>query len=368
MIAIVLGTRPEIIKLAPVMSALADRGAEFTVIHTNQHYAEELDARFFEELDLPAVGVHLGVGSGSHGEQTGRMLERVEAALRGGEVSRVVVQGDTNSGLAGALAAAKLHLSVAHVEAGLRSFDRQMPEELNRRLIDHLSDDLFPPTPAARQYLLRESVPGHVHEPTGNTIVDAVKQYGTAFRIPVADRGSYALVTLHRPESVDVELVLRTILDGVNRVLVHHGLVGVFPAHPRTRRRLEEFDLLPGPHFELIPPTSFRALLDLQAHARLVMTDSGGLQDESCILGTPCVTLRNTTERPETVEAGANIVAGVTVAGIVSGAERMLALDSVNWPEPLGDGRAAQRIVAAIAPGSAVDPDELPPELAAPNS
>jgi UDP-N-acetylglucosamine 2-epimerase (non-hydrolysing) len=348
-VGIVLGTRPEIIKLAPVIAKAAERSLERFVIHTNQHYDWEMDAQFFEELELPAPDLNLGVGSGPHGRQTGLMLAAIETAIEEQGLTHVIVQGDTNSGLAGALAGAKLLRRVAHVEAGLRSYDMRMPEELNRRLIDHVARDLFPPTATARAVLEGESVPGSVHEPTGNTVVDSVLRYADRRAVPIEEREATILMTLHRPENVDHEPILRAILATVGEVAADHDLDVVFPAHPRTRRRLEEFGVPLPPRIEFAPLKSFRELLALQAGARLVMTDSGGVQEESCVLGSPCVVLRTHTDRPETLAVGASSLGGVEREGILAAAEEMLAVRDLGWEQPFGDGSASVRILDALA-------------------
>jgi UDP-N-acetylglucosamine 2-epimerase (non-hydrolysing) len=356
-LGIVLGTRPEIIKLAPVIEEVRRRGLASFVIHTNQHYDWELDARFFEELELPEPDLNLGVGSGSHGQQTAKMLTAIEAAIEEEGLTHVVVQGDTNSGLAGALAAAKLLRRVAHVEAGLRSYDMRMPEELNRRLIDHIASDLFPPTATARSVLAGESVQGRIHEAWGNTVVDAVLRYAPRRGMPIADRVPRILLTLHRPENVDHEPILRAILGAVGEVADANGLDVVFPAHPRTRERLERFGIeLPG-RVDTVPLKSFRELLELQAESRLVMTDSGGVQEESCVLGSPCVVLRSHTDRPETIEVGASRLGGVERRGILRAAEEMLAVRDLDWDQPFGDGTASANIVDALV---AEEPAEVP--------
>jgi UDP-N-acetylglucosamine 2-epimerase (non-hydrolysing) len=356
-IGIVLGTRPEIIKLAPVIEEVGARSLECVVIHTNQHYDWEMDAQFFEEMELPAADLNLGVGSGRHGAQTAQMLTAIETAIEERELTHVVVQGDTNSGLAGALAAAKLLRRVAHVEAGLRSYDMRMPEELNRRLIDHISHDLFPPTPTAHAVLTGESVPGRVHDPSGNTVVDAVLRYSPRSGVPIAEREPTILLTLHRPENVDHEEVLRSILAGVAQVAALADLDVVFPAHPRTRERLKQFDIALPARIELAPLQSFRRLLALQAGARLVMTDSGGVQEEACVLGSPSVVLRTHTDRPETIDVGASQLAGVERDAIVAAGEAMLAVERIDWEQPFGDGSAARAIVdLLVAPGAAPVP------------
>lgn len=347
-IGLTLGTRPEIIKLAPVIRELEARGEDHCVIHTNQHYDPELDGRFFGEMELDPPDVNLNAGSGSRRCQTGRTIAAVEAAIEEHGIARMIVQGDTNSGLAGALAAVKLSCRVAHVEAGLRSYDARMPEEVNRRLIDHLSHDLFPPTATARDVLLGESVPGRVHEPVGNTIVDSVLGCSPPPAVPLDERANLALLTLHRPENVDEEPTLRSILGGVAELARRHDLDIVFPMHPRTRKRMEQFGVALPDRIEVAPPQSFGEALRLQAAARLVITDSGGLQEEACVLGTPCVVVRTHTDRPEALAAGSAVLAGVDEEGIVAAGAAMLGLRRSDWPQPFGDGTAGRRIVDAL--------------------
>lgn len=350
-VALVLGTRPEIIKLFPVLTALQAAGADVDIVHTNQHYSPTLDAQFFAELELPAPDWNLEVGSGSHGDQTGRMLVRLDPVLARGDYDWVVVQGDTNSALAGALSAAKLPAQVAHVEAGLRSFDREMPEEVNRRVIDHIADLLLPPTEPAAAQLVAEQVPGTVAPPTGNTVVDAVVSVAGGRRA-LSERDARILLTLHRGENVDDPGVLAGILGAVGEIAQAEGLGVDFPIHPRTEGRIRASRIALHPAIEVSAPTSFRRLVELESRARLVLTDSGGLQEECCVLGTPCVTLRTTTERPETVAVGANVVAGVEPGGIVEGARRMLALEDNAWEQPFGDGRAGERIAGLLSAGT----------------
>lgn len=347
-VGIVLGTRPEIIKLAPVIEEVEARSIDRFIVHTNQHYDWEMDAQFFEEMELPPADLNLNVGSGPHGEQTGKMLAAIEMAIEEQGITHVIVQGDTNSGLAGALAGAKLLRGVAHVEAGLRSYDMRMPEELNRRLIDHIASDLFPPTATAHAVLTGESVPGRIHESSGNTVVDAVLRYSPRRAVPIEEREARVLLTLHRPENVDHEPILRGILEAVGKVAADNNLDVTFPAHPRTRTRLEQFGIPLPPRVEFAPLKSFRELLALQAGARLVMTDSGGLQEESCVLGSPCVVLRTHTDRPETIAVGASRLAGVEVEGIVAASEEMLAVQSLDWDQPFGDGTASRSIVDTL--------------------
>jgi UDP-N-acetylglucosamine 2-epimerase (non-hydrolysing) len=347
-IGVTLGTRPEIIKLAPVIQALRELEQQHWVIHTNQHYDAKLDRRFFEELELPTPDVNLNVGSGSHGLQTARMLEAIERSIGEQRLTHMIVQGDTNSGLAGALAASKLACQVVHVEAGLRSYDPRMPEEINRRLIDHISDDLFPPTETAREVLLREAVVGRVHEPLGNTVVDAVLSIAPVPAIPLAERDPRILLTLHRPENVDDETTLRSILNAVGGAARQHDLAVTFPAHPRTLKRMEQFGVSLPERIAIISPQSFSDVLGLQASARLVITDSGGLQEEACVLRTPCVVVRTHTDRPEALSAGSAVLAGTDEEGIAVAVAEMLANGRTDWPQPFGDGTAGRRIVEAL--------------------
>jgi UDP-N-acetylglucosamine 2-epimerase (non-hydrolysing) len=299
-------------------------------------------------MELPAPDLNLQVGSGKHGEQTAKMLTAIETAIEAEGLTHIVVQGDTNSGLAGALAGAKLLRRVAHVEAGLRSYDMRMPEELNRRLIDHISSDLFPPTATAHAVLVNESVPGQVHDPSGNTVVDAVLRYAPRSAVPIVEREPRILMTLHRPENVDREETLRSIVSAVEQVAADRDLAVIFPAHPRTRERMQRFGLELPPRIELAPLKSFRELLTLQADSRLVMTDSGGVQEESCVLGSPCVVLRSHTDRPETIDVGAASLGGIERDGIVGAAEEMLALERVDWDQPFGDGSSSRTIIDAL--------------------
>ena len=352
-ISVILGTRPEIIKLAPLIKILQGKKADFFVLHTGQHYSYELDKVFFEQLVLPAPKYNIDAGSGSHAEETGKILVGAEKILREEKPAVVVVEGDTNSVLAGALTAAKLGIKVGHVEAGLRSYDRSMPEEINRILTDHISDYLFAPTPRSRQILLGEGIPESRISVTGNTIVDAVFQnLELAKKRPDIIKelrlrpGHYFLVTVHRQENVDSPARFASILEGLGRLAASSGLPVVYPIHPRSRKKLREFGLEPR-GLTIIDPVDFFGFLRLESQARLVLTDSGGVQEEACILGVPCVTMRDNTERPETLEVGANILSGASAERIVAAAETMLARAG-KWANPFGDGRASERIANII--------------------
>ena len=362
MIAIILGTRPEIIKMSPVIRACEARREEYFIIHTGQHYSYEMDKVFFTELGLPAPAYNLDAGSGTHAVQTGKILAGVEKVLHGKKPDIVLVQGDTNTVLAGALAASKSYVRkgggqvlVGHVEAGLRSFDRRMPEEINRIVADHISDYLFAPTETARQNLRNEGINDRKIFVTGNTVVDAVYQNLSLAekKVDVAgslglEKNGYLLVTLHRQENVDDPGRLSGIVRGLQAVHEQSGMEIIFPVHPRTQKMIAAFCLdLSG--IRTVPPLGYLEFLQLESCARLALTDSGGVQEECCILSVPCVTIRDSTERPETVDAGANVVAGFSSEKIEAAAETMLARDR-RWTNPFGDGRAGEKIVSIIHP------------------
>ncbi|QSZ67887.1 UDP-N-acetylglucosamine 2-epimerase (non-hydrolyzing) [Methanofollis aquaemaris] len=354
MIAIVLGTRPEIIKMSPIIRACETHGLDCFILHTGQHYSYDMDRAFFVDLDLPEPEYSLDVGSWTHAEQTGRIMAGIEKVLMKEKPEIVLVQGDTNTVLAGTLAAAKLSLQVGHVEAGLRSFDRRMPEEINRVVADHISDHLFAPTETSRQNLLREGIDDAKILVTGNTVVDAVSQNLeiSKTRFDVLDEmtlkpGEYFLVTAHRAENVDIRMRLGGILDSLAAIGDAYSNPVIFPMHPRTAKMVREFGLsLEG--ITVTGPLGYLEFLQLESNARLILTDSGGLQEEACILGVPCVTLRDNTERPETVEVGANVLAGVHSEKIISSVSRMLGAAS-TWKNPYGEGNAGEKIVARVA-------------------
>lgn len=357
MICIILGTRPEIIKMSPIIRECLKRGIDYFILHTGQHYSYEMDKIFFSELALPPAKYYLDVGSGLHGEQTGKMLIEIEKVLMKEKPDVVLVQGDTNTVVAGALAAAKMGIKVGHVEAGLRSYDRSMPEELNRIVADHISDYLFTPTKKSREILLKEGIPEEKTFVTGNTIVDAVLQ-----NIELSDKElvlskleleneHFILLTAHRQENVDDRQRFENIIEGLKLVSQDSGYPIIFPIHPRTRKRLDEFCLwekirsIKG--IKIIEPTGFLELLVLESCAKLVITDSGGLQEETCILKTPCITIRENTERPETVEAGANLLVGTDPQCMLECSKEIMKRKR-NWNNPFGDGKAGKRIVEII--------------------
>lgn len=312
-----------------------------------------MDRVFFEQLGLPEAKYNLDVGSGSHGEQTGKMLTGVEKVLVKEEPDIVLVEGDTNSVLAGALAAAKLGIKVGHVEAGLRSYDRHMPEEINRTLTDHCSDLLFAPTANASRILLSEGIPQNRVFVTGNTIVDAVYQNvemseigGNMLDKLGLDKGGFMLATVHRQENVDEKERFRGILGGLEMVRKEFGFPIVYPIHPRAKKQLELFNAQ-AKSISVVEPLDYLSFLQLEKNAKLILTDSGGVQEEACILHVPCVTLRDNTERPETLDVESNVLAGTDPQTIVEKAKLMLNKDN-SWKNPFGDGHAGERIIRIL--------------------
>jgi UDP-N-acetylglucosamine 2-epimerase len=345
----VVGARPQFVKAAPLSRALR-RHVREVLVHTGQHYDHEMSQAFFDQLGIPAPDRHLGIGSGSHGRMTGRMLEALEATLQEIGPDMVVVLGDTNSTLAGALAAAKLGIPIAHVEAGLRSFDPAMPEEINRRLTDHVSRLLFCPTPTAVRNLRAEGIRRGIHR-VGDVMMDAVVgNLGRARRLKGAPKrpapGTYYLATLHRQENVDDPARLAALVGVLERL----PRPALLPLHPRTRERLKRMGLRPGGNLRLLPPVPYLEMLLLESEARAIFTDSGGVQKEAFILGTPCVTLRDTTEWVETLRGGANRLVGRDPARILAAARAIERRRPRSRAGTLyGRGRAAEAIARLIA-------------------
>ena len=340
--------------MSPIIKECHSQGLDYFILHSGQHYSYELDRAFFSELGLPEAKYNLNVGSGSHGEQTGKILAGAERILLSERPHIVLVEGDTNTILAAALAAAKLHIKVGHIEAGLRSGDRSMPEEINRSLADHLSDYLFAPTENSRQNLLAEGIANDKIFVTGNTIVDAIYHNLNTVRSKLdvlsrlsLNKAEYFIVTAHREENVDVKARLKSILDGLELVYNEFHLPIIYPIHPRTKKRMGEFGLKAPSGVKLIIPLGFLEFLQLEENARLILTDSGSVQEEACVLHIPCVTLRDNTERPETIEVGSNILAGASPNKIVECSEIMLSRKS-DWKNPFGDGITGRRIVDTI--------------------
>lgn len=348
-LASIVGARPQFVKLAVVSNALRQQHEEL-IIHTGQHYDYNMSAHFFDELAIPIPDYHLGVGSGSHGEQSGRMLEAIEQVLMEESPEWVIVYGDTNSTLAGALAAAKLHIPVAHVEAGLRSFNRKMPEEINRVVTDHLSSLLFCPTETARRQANAEGIIQGV-EVVGDVMYDLLLQVqprldaSAEAPLPVLHitAQSYVLVTVHRAANTDDPAAMHEIAHALNKL----EMPVIFPVHPRTRACLERYGITWKQHVHLIEPVGYFEMLTLERAAYRILTDSGGVQKEAFFLGVPCVTLREETEWPETVDAGWNVLVG-------SHREAILAAVSLPKPHPpqhnpFGEGNAAMRIAQNLS-------------------
>jgi UDP-N-acetylglucosamine 2-epimerase (non-hydrolysing) len=355
----VVGARPNFMKIAPVIDALTAAGLAAPLLHTGQHYDEAMNGRFFAELGIPRPDINLGVGSGSHAQQTAEVMRRFEPVLDEVAPDAVLVVGDVNSTIACALVAAKRGIKVVHVEAGLRSFDRSMPEEINRVLTDQLSDLLFTTERDALANLVREGIAADKVFFVGNVMIDTLRR--NLGRAVPAERilgaagavstGGYALVTLHRPSNVDDPAVLARLLGSL--VETAAILPVVFPLHPRTRARIEAAGLsrlIAGPAFTVLGPVGYLEMLGLMRSARMVMTDSGGLQEESTALGVPCLTLRDNTERPVTVSEGTNTVVGSDAAAILAGVRDITAGGGKAGRVPeLWDGRAAERIAAILA-------------------
>lgn len=357
-IHIVLGTRPEIIKMAPVIRECARRKVDYSVLHTGQHYNYEMDRIFFDELGLDPESVNLNIGSGSHGEVTAKMLVEIEKILIAEKPDAILVQGDTNTVLAAALAAVKLHIAVGHVEAGLRSYDKRQPEEYNRILTDHMSDFLFAPTKEAQNNLLRENIDVGGIYLTGNTIVDSVEQAVALAqtRSTILDKlglgkKGYFLVTAHREENVDNKESLAGILNGLKMISDRFGLPMIFPIHPRTKKKITEFgfaDFMEKiANLRLLEPVGFFDFLMLESNAIMSVTDSGGIVEEACILRVPLISMRKFTDRPESISAGASILAGCDPDRIMAAAEIMLA-KKADWENPFGDGQSAKKIIDVL--------------------
>ncbi len=354
----VVGARPNLMKIAPLVEEMRRYpDIRQRLLHTGQHYDEAMSQVFFDELGIPRPDLYLGVGSGSHAAQTARVMVGFEQVLLEERPDAVVVVGDVNSTLACAITAAKVGVPLAHVEAGLRSFDRRMPEEINRIVTDALSDLLFTTSRDAGENLQREGIPAEKVFFVGNVMIDTLLKHrerartlGTPARLGLQP-GRYALLTLHRPSNVDDPAVFSGILDALAEI--QRDLPILFPIHPRTAGRLREFGLegrlLMAPDLRLVEPLGYLEFLDLMMHARAVLTDSGGIQEETTILGIPCLTLRENTERPVTITEGTNTLVGNDPVRIVDGVRRILAGESKAGRVPeLWDGHAGRRIVEIL--------------------
>ncbi|OYR48871.1 non-hydrolyzing UDP-N-acetylglucosamine 2-epimerase [Halorubrum sp. Eb13] len=353
-VAFVLGTESEAVRLAPVIRACERRGVDHAVIHTGEHGAETLERSVFDGFDVPSPDIALDVGSGPHGRQTGTMLAAIERALAETDPAVAVVHGDTNSALAGAVAASKMRPKVAHVEAGLRSFDRSAPAETNRVIADHVADYLFATTEKARWYLVREGVTELRITVTGSTAVDALERVRDRSRPEreVLDEfgiraGGFLLVDVRRRGNADDPGRFRAVLDGAARAGSAHGLEVVRPVRPRARERSGE--VVPdGPApVRTVEPRRYAAFVRLLSASAAVVTDSSCVQEEACILGTPCVTVQNATERSETTEVGANRLGARDPDGVCRSVTEALESDG-EWENPYGTGGAAERVLGAL--------------------
>jgi len=346
----VIGARPNFMKAAPVIRACNKRSMMQTIVHTGQHYDYNMSQVFFEQLGLPNPDFNLEVGSGSHTEQTAHIMLRLEPIVANIRPDWVVVYGDVNSTLAAALVCTKLSVPIAHVEAGLRSFDWNMPEEVNRVVTDRISDLLFTPSEDANTNLLQEGISSQKIQFVGNVMIDSLVTSLPLTKQRVLDTypSRYALVTLHRPSNVDNDDVLESIM--MTLIRISRRLPIIFPIHPRTRRRIDLMSQMHQlPNLHLIEPLGYLDFLSLERYATMVITDSGGIQEETTFLGVPCLTLRNNTERPVTVSLGSNILVGndherleIEVDSILAGNVRLAQIP------PLWDGCAAERIAGIL--------------------
>ncbi len=358
----IVGARPQFIKLAPVSAALAAGGHHEAILHTGQHFDDEMSRVFFDELGIPAPKANLDVHSLSHGAMTGRMMEAIEAELLADRPDKVIVYGDTDSTLAGSLAAVKIGIPVAHIEAGLRSFNRAMPEEINRVACDHISDLLLVPTDTGMKHLASEGLASRAHL-VGDVMFDAIVMFGERGRASgILERlglseGGFMLATLHRPASTDDPVVLAGLIGALSEIAETQMPV-ILPRHPRTRAALERHGISAGA-IQVVPPVSYLEMVGLLHGCRAVATDSGGLQKEAYFAAKPCLTLRTETEWMETVECGANVICGLDPELALTHARRLdrIAAQGAFGESFYGSGDAAARIVALLeSDGSVPDP------------
>ncbi len=355
-IAIIVGTRPEIIKMAPVIRECQRKNLDYFILHTGQHYSKNMDAIFFKELDLPVPKYNLAVGGEPYRKQVGIMVKNIMAILKREKPSVVIVQGDTISVLAGSLAANKLGIKLAHHEAGMRSHDTNMLEEVIRVIVDHISDFLMVPTGDSLINLQQEGKIKNNIFLTGNTIVDAVfqnielsnKKRSVLKKLKLEKKG-YILATCHRAENVEKKERLVKIINGFGLVANKFKVPVIFSIHPRTKNKMDEFGLTPPAGVLLIKPVGFLQFLQLEKNALLILTDSGGVQEEAFILGVPCVTTRDNTERPESLKCGMNILAGINPQRILKASGKMMGRTMGGSKKNIfGDGRAAKKIIEII--------------------
>jgi len=352
-IVFILGTRPEIIKLSPLIRACIHQNIPYTLIHTGQHYSYELSDLIFQDLNIPKPDYNLEIGSAPHGEQTGKMLIALEPILKKEQPTAVIVLGDPNSAFAGALVAAKLHIPVCHIEAGRRSFDKRMPEEINRLMIDLIADTLFTPNEWTQANLLREGIDETRIILSGDPIVDAVlenagiaSQKSSMIHKLGLVEGNYFLATIHRPENTDDSEKLSEIISAFKKLSQRYDCPFVFPAHPKTWSKIIECKIDCG-NLIITPALGYLDFLSLESKCKALLTDSGSLQEEACILQIPCVTIREDTERQETIEIGANVLTSASETAIISDVDLMLQ-KLRNWENPFGELGTGERIMHNI--------------------
>ena len=350
----IVGARPNFMKIAPIADALKKHeNIEHFIVHTGQHYDENMSKLFFDELGIPEPNMNLGVGTGSQAQQTAEMMVKLEKVMIDQKPDLVLVVGDCNSALAGAIVAAKLKIKIAHIEAGLRSFNWEMPEEINRIVVDKVSSYLFTTEQSANENLKKEGIENNVFF-VGNVMIDtllkSLEKSKTSKVLDVLNLQSkeYAVLTMHRPGNVDKKEVLESLLNTLSEI--SEKIKIVFPIHPRTKKMIEEFGLQDKlKSFQIIEPLGYLDFLNLNSNAKIILTDSGGIQEEATILKVPCVTLRGETERPVTVEVGGSVVVGQDHDKILSAVNNILGeiITEPRVPE-LWDGKAAERIVEKL--------------------
>ena len=361
-IVLVAGARPNFMKIAPIIRAVKKHNAghktpkfKVCLVHTGQHYDSRMSKIFFKELEIPQPDIYLGVGSGTHGEQTAKVMIKFEKVLFKEKPDLVMVVGDVNSTLAAALCATKLYIPLAHIEAGLRSYDREMPEEINRVVVDVLSDYLFTPTIDADENLKKEGIPKEKIFLVGDVMVDTLLKFKVKSsklkvlkKLNLKSKG-YALLTLHRPSNVDNKENFLKILEAVKKISKKIPIV--FPVHPRTKKNMKRFKLVVDcRRIFLIEPLGYLEFLKLMMESRFVMTDSGGMQEETTVLNIPCLTLRDTTERPITIKEGTNTLVGNDTKKIIKEAEKILDKENKSGHIPfIWDGKTAERIISVLS-------------------
>lgn len=347
-LSIIVGTRPEIIKMSPIIRQCEKLNLDYFILHTGQHYSHNLDVIFFKELNLPLPKYNINCNSNF----IGNMIEKLKCKLSNENPDIILIEGDTHSVLASAVAASQLHIKIGHVEAGLRSFDNTMPEEINRIIVDHMSDLLFVPTKKSKDNCINENIDKDKVFVVGNTIVDSIYQNIKFSSESILNKlninnKEYVLITLHRQENVDNKERLCNILKGLSLIYKNYSIPIVYPIHPRTKKMIEKFNFKLPKYIKIIEPVGYFDFLQLEKNASIILTDSGGIQEEACILNVPCVTLRYNTERPETLDVGSNILVGTEEKRILDGFTKMIDKKR-NWINPFGDGNTAQKILELI--------------------